>query len=163
MKKFLFFTMIILLLPLSAMAQDISKPNGLRTAGVFNWSNGGGDPYQGTFAHALDLIGVPLQDRAALQTKVATTSGQQYTIQDGDRFQTMVSGQKGWVTTNVMAKTDMWQSARTHAADLWYYTNPQGVQYRVVRARVCGNWMVDVYGAPNILNCRCHVASGDAC
>lgn len=162
MKKFL-ITIILLLLPLVAQAQDISKPNGMRTADEFKWSNGGGDPYQGTFAYALNLIGVPLADRAALQAKVASSLGQRYTIHDGDRFQTMVSGQSGWVTTNVVAETKKWQSGRTQVAEVWYYTNPQGVQYRVVRALVCGNWMVDVYGAPQILNCRCHVPSGDAC
>lgn len=162
MKKFLPI-LLLLLLPFSALAQDIAKPNGLRSQDTFHWSNGGGDPYQGSLSHALDLIGVPAADKMALMSKVTSTPGQRYTIQQGDRFQTMVSGQQGWVTTNVVAQTSSWHAGRTKAATVWYYTNPSGVQYRVVRANVCGNWLVDVFGAPHVLNCRCHVASGDVC
>lgn len=153
----------LLLWPALAAAQDISKPNGSRAGDTFTWSNGGGDPYQGSLAHAFAIIGVPTADRTALLAKVSNTAGQRYAIENGDRFQTMVSGQQGWVTTNVVAQTSSWRAGRTKAATVWYYTSPSGLQYRVVRAHVCGNWLVDVYGSPQVLNCRCHVASGDAC
>lgn len=151
------------LLPATANAQV--WPNGTLERGTFNWRVGGGDPYRGSFDHALQLAGIrDARVRQALGTLVANHprgNAPRYVIQDGDQLGVMVSGNPGWVARNTIAWPSQWPAGASRTAYVWYWVDPAtDVQYRLMRAMVCGNWLVEYYGAAE--QCRCQIGR-DAC
>ena len=157
-----FLTLLVILFGITnANASDWS--NGHLSSGTFVWANGGGDPYRGTLDTALRLAGIgDARVRSLINTAVERQPNGQsaYTIQDGDRLGVMISGD-GWVARNPVARVSLWKAGRSHQAAVWYVLDPQtGVQYRVMRAAVCGNWLIEFFGAPE--RCRCEVGV-DAC
>ncbi len=159
-----FLILVLSLLGLSATTALAEWQNGELSQGAFYWSNGGGDPYHGTAEHAFRLAGI--DDARVLNLLLAAVSANphgnadRYTIQDGDRLGVMVSGSDGWVARNTVAWTSSWVSGRPRTASVWYVLDPEtGVQYRLMKADVCGNWIIEYYGAAK--KCRCQI--GDAC
>lgn len=138
--------------------------NGSLEGGTFVWSNGGGDPYTGSLDYALQLAGIDdVRVRKIITNavhKAPNGNAGGYTIQDGDRLGVMISGD-GWVARNPVAKVSSWHQGRSRNAHVWYVTDPQTkIQYRLMKPRVCGNWLVEFFGAPE--KCRCQVGR-DAC
>ncbi len=120
--------------------------------GTFAWVHLGADPYRGSNAHAIELIGIPAADRAGILNAMNQTP-MRWNIPKGTRFANMVSGATGWVAQNVVAE---WSSHSSASANVWYYTNPQGTQYRIVRVDECGNIIIEyMFGPPVIIECRC--------
>lgn len=155
--------LIALVLLLGVTSAHADWKNGSLEGGTFHWSNGGGDPYTGTVDHALQLGGIDdSRVRSLIISAINAAPGghQTYTIQNGDRLGVMVSG-NGWVARDTIAVTSSWKAGRSRSAKVWYILDPEtGVQYRIMRAAVCGNWLIDFYGAPE--RCRC-VPEKDAC
>lgn len=155
--------MAFALLPTTSHAQQWGE--GQMVSGEFRWTNGGGDPYRGSLAHALELGGIAdARVRSALVSLVAVHprgNAARYTIMDGDRLGVMISGQTGWVARHTIAMPSQWRQGRSRHASVWYWRDQQtGVQYRLMKADVCGNWLIDYYGAPEL--CRC-IVGVDAC
>lgn len=155
--------LIALLLCMGASSAYADWQNGHLERGTFYWSNGGGDPYTGTLDHALSIGGIEDERVRALiasAVEAAPEGHQIYTIEDGDKLGVMVSGD-GWVARSTIAQPSSWKEGRSREAKVWYVVDPEtGVQYRIMRATVCGNWILQFYNAPE--KCRC-VPEKDAC
>lgn len=155
-------TIILLFLPATASAQEWQ--NGTLERGTFHWSVGGGDPYRGSLDHALQIAGIrDLRVRQGLRRAVANHprgNAPAYIINDGDRLGVMVSGNPGWVARQAIAWPSQWPRGAPRTAHVWYWVDPEtDIQYRLMRASVCGNWLIQYYGAAE--RCRCQI--GDAC
>lgn len=136
--------------------------NGQIVGDQFEWTNGGGDPYRGTFENALTLAGITDPRVRGLMIAAVSGPGETYEIKDGDQFAVMISGNPGWVAQNVVAYPSRWRSGRSRMLRVWYVTDPVNRdQYRIVHPGVCGNWCFDHFGAA--LPCRCELRLGDAC
>lgn len=138
--------------------------NGSLQGSQFVWSNGGGDPYRGSLDQALSLAGI--SDAKLRRTLSAVVNANprgnapRHTIQNGDKLGVMISG-SGWVARNSVAQTSSWRSGRSRQASVWYYNHPKLGQIRLIRADVCGNWII--WFSRVAEKCRCDKTAGDAC
>lgn len=155
----------LVLLPRIAIAANQHDGVGILDKGVFHWTNGGGNPYKGTLAEAMELAGVPQNMRSRIEAEVAAhpRGHQSYTLQDGDRVGVMVfTRKKHWVAKETVAMPSKWKSGASREASVWYVTTPELAQWRIMKPKVCGNWSFDDFGAA-VLCPRCDVSQGDAC
>ncbi len=166
MIKYIFLGVVAIwmaMTPTSSSAQHWGE--GQLVQSDFLWTNGGGDPYRGSLDNALQLGGITdaLVRGALVQLVAAHPRGNaaRFTIQDGDRLGVMVSGQIGWVARQTVAMPSQWRSNRSREVSVWYWRDPAtGVQYRLMKADVCGNWIIQYYGAAELCRCDRRV---DAC
>ncbi|NCN52215.1 hypothetical protein GW943_00160 [Candidatus Parcubacteria bacterium] len=151
-------------LPRFAFAADDHAGVGTLDKGTFLWTNGGGNPFKGTLDQAMELAGIPADMRPRISAAVAhhPKGHDTYELRDGDPVGTMVfTRKKHWVAKETVAMPSKWKSKASRIAAVWYVNDETGVQYRIIKPLVCGNWSFARYGAP--LPCRCEPSKGDAC
>lgn len=165
-RDFLFMTVAsVVLLSRGAAAATDDRPGTLQN-GMFSWTNGGGSPYKGTLAKAMELAGVPQEMRSRIEEEVAAHpqgNAASYTLPDGYKVGSMVFTSKGhWISKETVAMPSKWKSSASREALVWYIDIPEGGQIRVIKPLVCGNWSFKTFAAPALCP-RCEPEKGDAC
>lgn len=99
------------------------------------WTRPDSNPYRGTRAEAIALLGIPTPP-PAMQCRLRE-------IGDGERFREMVFGRRS-VEFDVVADIARWPASASRWADDCMYIS-EGREWHLVRPLVCGNWSVESF------------------